>query len=95
MKEKMEEQLLHSITIQNDDVVIFFNFRTDRGRELTEALSQKDFHEQNMHKLNLYYVTMTNYDDTFNNIYRIFDKDNLNETLGEVLEKHHKKQIFY
>ena len=51
-------------TIQNDDVVIFFNFRTDRGRELTEVLSQEDFHEQNMHKLNLYYVTMTNYDDT-------------------------------
>lgn len=80
-------------TIQNDDVVIFFNFRTDRGRELTEALSQKDFHEQNMHKLNLYYVTMTNYDDTYENVHVIYDKDNITQTLGEVLEKAGKTQI--
>lgn len=80
-------------TIKEGDVVIFFNFRTDRGRQLTEVLSQKDHLDYNMHKMNLYYVTMTNYDDTFNNIYRIFDKDNLSETLGEVLEKSHKKQI--
>lgn len=79
--------------IKEDDVVIFFNFRTDRGRELTEALSQKDFHEQNMHKLNLYYVTMTNYDETYENIHVIYDKDNITETLGEVLEKAGKKQI--
>ncbi len=80
-------------TIKEGDVVIFFNFRTDRGRQLTEVLSQKDHLDFNMHKMNLYYVTMTNYDDTFNNIYRVFDKDNLTETLGEVLEKNHKKQI--
>lgn len=80
-------------TIKEGDVIIFFNFRTDRGRELTEVLSQNDHMEYNMHKMNLYYVTMTNYDDTFNNIYRIFDKDNLTETLGEVLEKNHKTQI--
>ena len=80
-------------TIQNDDVVIFFNFRTDRGRELTEALSQKDFHEFNMHKLNLYYVTMTNYNDAYQNIHVIYDKDNITETLGEVLQKHNKTQI--
>ncbi|WP_345092969.1 2,3-bisphosphoglycerate-independent phosphoglycerate mutase [Flavobacterium chungnamense] len=80
-------------TIQNDDVVIFFNFRTDRGRELTEVLSQEDFHEQNMHKLNLYYVTMTNYDDTYKNVHVIYDKDNLTETLGEVLEKAGRTQI--
>ena len=80
-------------TIQNDDVVLLFNFRTDRGRELTEALSQKDFHEFNMHKLNLYYVTMTNYNDTYENVYVIYDKDNITETLGEVLEKHNKTQI--
>lgn len=80
-------------TIQNDDVLLFFNFRTDRGRELTEALSQKDFHEFNMHKLNLYYVTMTNYDDTYENVHVIYDKDNITETLGEVLEKHNKTQI--
>ncbi|HBK82128.1 MAG TPA: 2,3-bisphosphoglycerate-independent phosphoglycerate mutase [Flavobacterium sp.] len=80
-------------TIKNDDVVVFFNFRTDRGRELTEALSQKDFHEQNMHKLNLYYVTMTNYDDTYTNVHVIYDKDNIDETLGEVIAKANKKQI--
>ncbi|PZO30688.1 MAG: 2,3-bisphosphoglycerate-independent phosphoglycerate mutase [Flavobacteriaceae bacterium] len=79
--------------IEEDDVVIFFNFRTDRGRELTEALSQKDFHEFNMHKMNLYYVTMTNYDDTYSNVHVIYDKDNITETLGEVLEKAKKKQI--
>ncbi|WP_223551224.1 2,3-bisphosphoglycerate-independent phosphoglycerate mutase [Aestuariivivens sp. NBU2969] len=80
-------------TVKDGDVVIFFNFRTDRGRELTEALSQKDFHEYNMHKLNLHYVTLTNYDDCYNNVNVIFNKDNLTETLGEVLEKNNKKQI--
>jgi 2,3-bisphosphoglycerate-independent phosphoglycerate mutase len=80
-------------TIQEDDVVIFFNFRTDRGRELTEALSQQDFHEQNMHKLNLYYVTLTNYDETYKNVKVVYNKDNITETLGEVLEKANKKQI--
>ncbi|SDH06014.1 2,3-bisphosphoglycerate-independent phosphoglycerate mutase [Winogradskyella thalassocola] len=80
-------------TIKEDDVVIFFNFRTDRGRQLTEALTQKDFHEYNMHKMNLNYVTITNYDNTFKGINVVFNKDNLTETLGEVLEKHHKKQI--
>ena len=79
--------------IKEDDVIIFFNFRTDRGRELTEALSQTDFHEQNMHKLDLYYVTLTNYDETYKNVNVIFNKDNLTETLGEVLEKNNKKQI--
>ncbi|WP_289045957.1 2,3-bisphosphoglycerate-independent phosphoglycerate mutase [uncultured Olleya sp.] len=80
-------------TIKEDDVVIFFNFRTDRGRELTDALYQNDHHEQNMHKLNLYYVTMTNYGDAFTGIKVIFDKDNITETLGEVLEKNNKTQI--
>ena len=79
--------------IQEDDVVIFFNFRTDRGRELTEALSQQDFHEQNMHKLNLSYVTLTNYDETYQNVKVVYNKDNITETLGEVLEKANKKQI--
>lgn len=79
--------------IKNGDVVIFFNFRTDRGRQLTEVLTQNDFHEQNMHKLDLYYVTLTNYDESFRGIKVIFEKDNLTETLGEVLEKHHKTQI--
>jgi 2,3-bisphosphoglycerate-independent phosphoglycerate mutase len=80
-------------TIQEGDVVLCFNYRTDRGREITQALTQKDFHEQNMHKLNLYYVTLTNYDDTFVGVKPIFDKDNLSNTLGEVLAKAGKKQI--
>jgi 2,3-bisphosphoglycerate-independent phosphoglycerate mutase len=80
-------------TIAENDVVIFFNFRTDRGRELTEVLSQKNFHEFNMYKLNLYYVTLTNYDETYQNIKVVYNKDNITETLGEVLEKANKKQI--
>ena len=80
-------------TIQKDDVVIFFNFRTDRGRELTEMLNQKDFSEYNTKKIDLYYVTITNYSDAFKNIKVIFNKDNITETLGEVLEKANKKQI--
>ena len=79
--------------IKEGDVIIFFNFRTDRGRQLTEALSQNDFHEYNMHKLNLHYVTMTNYDENFKDITVIFNKDNLTETLGEVLAREGKKQI--
>ncbi|MES2863496.1 MAG: 2,3-bisphosphoglycerate-independent phosphoglycerate mutase [Bacteroidota bacterium] len=80
-------------TIQDDDVVIFFNFRTDRGRELTEALSQTDFHEQNMHKLDLYYVTLTNYDNTYSNVHVVYDKDHITETLGEIVSKAGRKQI--
>ncbi|MEZ4859506.1 MAG: 2,3-bisphosphoglycerate-independent phosphoglycerate mutase [Flavobacteriaceae bacterium] len=80
-------------TISEDDVVIFFNFRTDRGRELTEVLSQKDFPEFGMKKMSLYYVTLTNYDDTFKNVKVVYDKDNLEDTLGEVLAKHGKTQI--
>jgi 2,3-bisphosphoglycerate-independent phosphoglycerate mutase len=79
--------------INADDVVIFFNYRTDRGRELTEVLSQKDFPEFGMKKLPLYYVTMTSYDDTFKGIKVIYNTDNLEDTLGEVLEKAGKKQI--
>ena len=79
--------------IKDGDVVLFFNFRTDRGRELTEVLSQNDKHEYNMHKLNLHYVTMTNYDDNFKNVEVIFNKDNVTNTLGEVLETHGKTQL--
>ena len=80
-------------TIKEDDVVIFFNFRTDRGRELTEVLSQNDFPELEMKKLKLYYLTMTNYDENFNHVNVIYNKDNITETLGEILEKNNKKQI--
>ncbi|PHR92729.1 MAG: phosphoglycerate mutase (2,3-diphosphoglycerate-independent) [Leeuwenhoekiella sp.] len=80
-------------TIKDGDVVLFFNYRTDRGRELTRMLSQEDFPEQDTKKLDLYYVTMTNYDQTFENIHIIFDKDNLTNTIGEVISKAGKKQI--
>ena len=80
-------------TIQEGDVVICFNFRTDRGREITEALTQQDFNAYQMHRLNLHYLTMTNYDDTFAGVEAIFDKDNLNNTLGEVLSNYGKTQI--
>src|SRR5690606_34852589 len=80
-------------TVKEGDVVIFFNFRTDRGRQMTEVLSQKDHPDFNMSKMNLYYVTMTNYDDTFQNVYVIYDKANITDTLGEVLERNGKKQI--
>lgn len=79
--------------IQKGDVVMCFNFRTDRGREITEVLTQKDFPEQDMAKLDLYYLTMTNYDDTFENVRVVYDKDNLEMTLGEVLANNGKKQI--
>ena len=79
--------------IKDDDVVLFFNFRTDRGRQLTQALCQSDFTDQNMLSLNLHYVTMTNYDQNFKNIQVIFDKENIDQTLGEVLEKNGKTQL--
>jgi 2,3-bisphosphoglycerate-independent phosphoglycerate mutase len=80
-------------TIKEGDVVICFNFRTDRGREITQVLTQQDFEDFNMKKLKLNYITFTNYDDTFKNVKVLYDKDNLNNTLGEVLAKHGKKQI--
>ncbi|MFN3908145.1 MAG: 2,3-bisphosphoglycerate-independent phosphoglycerate mutase [Flavobacterium sp.] len=87
------EQQQPLATIAPDDVVIFFNFRTDRGRELTEVLSQKDFPEFDMKALPLYYVTMTNYDETYQNVKVIYNKDNLTNTIGEVISNAGKKQI--
>jgi 2,3-bisphosphoglycerate-independent phosphoglycerate mutase len=80
-------------TIQEGDVVVCFNFRTDRGRQITQALTQQDFPEAGMKILPLYYVTLTNYDDSFRDIKVIFDKDNLEKTLGEVVSEAGKKQI--
>ncbi len=80
-------------TIKEGDVVLCFNFRTDRGREITEVLTQQDFPEQGMKKMPLYYITLTNYDDTFKDVKLIFDKDNLEKTLGEVVSSVGKKQI--
>jgi 2,3-bisphosphoglycerate-independent phosphoglycerate mutase len=79
--------------IREGDAVICFNFRTDRCREITLALTQKDFPEHGMKKMNLHYVTMTRYDDTFQNVHIVFDKEDLSMTLGEVLAKAGKKQI--
>ena len=79
--------------IEEGDVVLCFNFRTDRGREITQALAQKDFPEQGMKKLNLNYITMTNYDSEFVNVKVIFDKDNLSKTIGEVVADAGRKQI--
>ena len=79
--------------LSEKDVVIYFNFRTDRGRQLTQVLSQDDFPEYDMKKLTLYYVTMTKYDDRFENVNVVFKKSNIKATLGEVLEYEGKKQI--
>lgn len=80
-------------TIGEGDVVVFFNFRTDRGRQLTEVLSQVNLPEFGMEKLDLYYVTLTNYDESYNNVKVVYNKDNITNTLGEVLESAGKKQI--
>ena len=80
-------------TIKDGDAVLCFNFRTDRCREITEVLSQKDFPDFGMKKLDLHYTTITKYDETFKKVNIIFENDNLQNTLGEVLAKHHKKQI--
>jgi 2,3-bisphosphoglycerate-independent phosphoglycerate mutase len=80
-------------TIQAEDVVICFNYRTDRCREITRALHQEDILDYGMQRLPLYYVTMTNYDDNFENVKVLFRKDNLKNTLGEVVADAGKKQI--
>jgi len=79
--------------IQPNDVVICFNFRTDRCREITIALTQEDIVDQGMKTIPLHYVTMTNYNRTFKNVHVIYDKKNIENTLGEVLERHNKTQI--
>jgi 2,3-bisphosphoglycerate-independent phosphoglycerate mutase len=79
--------------ISEGDVVICFNFRTDRCREITEVLTQTDHKEQGMSVLDLYYVTMTNYNRTFKDIRIVYDKENLSSTLGEVLAGAGKTQV--
>jgi 2,3-bisphosphoglycerate-independent phosphoglycerate mutase len=80
-------------TIQEGDVVVNINFRTDRGREISLALTQQDFPTQEMKALNLHYITMTTYDETYKNVETLFQNDDLVMTLGEVLQKAHKSQI--
>ena len=89
----LKESNLPVAKIENDDVVFCFNFRTDRGREITEVLSQHDLPDYGMHHLNLYYVTMTNYDKNFKNVKVVFDEEVLHQTMGEILEKNGKTQI--
>lgn len=80
-------------TIKPGDVVICFNYRTDRCREITEVLTQQDFAEQGMRKLDLYYLTMTPYDHNFKNVKVIFNKKDITNTLGEVLANAGKTQL--
>ncbi len=80
-------------TIQEGDVVICFNFRTDRLRQITTALTQQDFPEHDMRTLPLYYCTMTRYDDSFKGVKVIYDKDNVPESMGEVVAKNGLKQV--
>ena len=75
------------------DVVISFNYRTDRCREITEVLTQKDMPEAVMHTLPLHYVTMTNYDESYTGTHVIFHKDDLSQTLGEVIASAGKTQL--
>jgi 2,3-bisphosphoglycerate-independent phosphoglycerate mutase len=79
--------------IQSGDVVIFANFRTDRAREITTALTQQAFPEYDMQPLNLKYLTMTNYDETYQNVQVLYDKDNVSQVLGEIIEQHGKTQL--
>lgn len=79
--------------IKPGDVVLCFNFRTDRCREITQVLTQTDMPEHGMHTLPLYYVTMTNYDDSFRDVHILYDKDNLEQTLGEVIAQAGGTQI--
>jgi len=80
-------------TIQEGDVVICFNFRTDRLREITTVLSQQDMPEHGMHTIDLQYYTMTPYDESFKNVNVIFDKNKLEETMGEWLSKKNLSQL--
>ncbi len=79
--------------IKDGDVAICFNFRTDRCREITQVLTQMDLPDHDMKKLALNYTTMTEYDKTYKDVNVIFETDNLNNTLGEILEQHGLKQI--
>tara|TARA_B100000029_G_scaffold490585_1_gene549757 strand:- start:838 stop:2355 length:1518 start_codon:yes stop_codon:yes gene_type:complete len=90
---KVDDSMNPVGNIKNDDVVIFFNFRTDRGRQITKALCQKSFTEFSTNDMSLYFVTMTNYDSSFSNIKVIYETKNIKNTLGEVLEKNNKKQL--
>lgn len=79
--------------IRENDAVICFNFRTDRCREITQVLTQKNMPEHGMSTLSLHYTTMTRYDEQFKNVHVCYEKDNLNMTLGEVISNAKKTQL--
>ena len=79
--------------MKNGDAALCFNFRTDRCREISDVLTQHDMPLFNMHKLKLHYTTMTSYDDTYENVAVMYDKDNLDETLGQVIAAAGKTQL--
>jgi len=79
--------------IGNDDIALFFNFRTDRPRQITEVLTQKDFPDHEMKPLNLHFYTMTSYDSSFQGVEVLFQKDNLVNTIGEVVSAAGKTQV--
>ncbi len=79
-------------TLQDGDVMLFFNFRSDRGRQLTRVLTQEDMKDRGMYTLDLDYLTMTRYDESFKGIKVIFAKEDLKNTLGEVISRAGKKQ---
>ncbi|RLD61994.1 MAG: 2,3-bisphosphoglycerate-independent phosphoglycerate mutase [Bacteroidetes bacterium] len=80
-------------TIKEDDVVICFNYRTDRLREITTVLSQEDMADEGMKCMNLHYLTMTKYDERFKGVNIIYDKENIQNTIGAVISKLGKKQL--
>lgn len=90
---KVDEKNQTIGTIKEGDAVLCFNFRTDRCREITEVLTQMDLPEHQMHKLQLYYTTITEYDKTFKGVNVVFETDNLVNTLGEVVERAGLEQI--
>lgn len=85
--------LLEDTKIKEGDAVLCFNFRTDRCREITEVLTQTDMPEFGMHTLNLHYTTITNYDTTYKNVFVMYDKDNLENTIGQVIAAAGKTQL--
>jgi 2,3-bisphosphoglycerate-independent phosphoglycerate mutase len=84
---------INQTSIEGDDVVICFNFRTDRCREITEVLTQVDMPDFEMKKIKLHYTTMTQYDHNFKNVNVIFENDDLKNTLGEILSNNNKSQL--
>ena len=80
-------------TIEADDAIVFFNFRNDRAREITSVLTQEDMPEMGMMTMPLYYCCLTPYDDKFKGVHILFDKENVQDTLGEVVAKAGKKQL--